>query len=176
MSPAWLRKLEQATGRSLGQAEPAREAPRQPNPADDLSPQEAIVGFMLCVFGIKDGITDEKVQYLTLLSNHHRLFWGMPSEEFEGALARMVQLFNQLGSAALIDECAAHVPRPLKPTVFALALDIVFVTEGYLHTDYQPMMEHLQDVLGIPENVANPIGNVLGIKAGVFDPGEGAEF
>jgi hypothetical protein len=131
-----------------------------------LTLQEATSGILLAVVGSDGHIADEEVAFFNLVANRHPIFRDQPGTDFRRMIDKMIGLLNREGWSALITRCGAAVPSDAKPTVFALAVDFVFA-DGSVEQAEKEVVAHLQSQLGIADDLAGAVVDVLAAKNGI---------
>ena len=88
--------------------------------AAGYSPAESVAGVLLAACG--GDITEGAAQ--ALLAVRHPIFIGQPAAEFDLAVERMRLAMQKDGPDQLLTDCCARIPQRIKPTVFALVVDL----------------------------------------------------
>ncbi|MEO6341449.1 MAG: hypothetical protein ABIO39_15510 [Caulobacteraceae bacterium] len=123
------------------------------------SPAEAVAGILLTACG-GDGTGGDA---LALLAARHPIFRDHPAAEFDRAVERMALALERDGGDMVLDACSARIPERVKPTVFALAVDLALAggdAPGRL------LIEDIRRALGIEGDQAALVVDILSVKNG----------
>jgi hypothetical protein len=127
--------------------------------AADYSPAESVAGILLTACG-GDAMGGDA---LALLGARHPMFRDRPPAEFDRALERMALALEEAGGAEVLAACSARIPERVKPTVFALAVDLA------LDSGEAPgrlLIEEIRCALGIEDAQAALMVDILSVKYG----------
>ena len=127
--------------------------------AEAYSPAESVAGILLTACGGDTTGGDA----LALLAARHPIFRDQPAAEFDRAVERMTLALEEDGGAQLLADCSAHIPERVKPTVFALAVDLALAggdAPGRL------LIEEIRRALGIEGEQAALMVDILSMKNG----------
>jgi tellurite resistance protein len=127
--------------------------------------QEAASGVILGVVASDGHISDDEVSLLNFVANRHVIFRDQPASEYNTMIDRMLAILKRDGWRRMIEKCAADLPRELKTTVFALAVDFVLI-DGNVEEEEKEFIENLRHSLEIGGSDAEAIVSVLAMKNG----------
>lgn len=128
-----------------------------------LSPQEAFAGIMLVTVAADGHISDDEAQSFVTISNRMRLFQGQSADNFNVMIDRLQGLLRKHGAQFLLDKATESLPRELKETAFAVIADLIFA-DGSVEDEEKALLEGIQGALGIPDDLAMQIVQVISIK------------
>ncbi|MFH1796095.1 MAG: tellurite resistance TerB family protein [Pseudomonadota bacterium] len=126
---------------------------------------EAASGVLLSVVASDGEISDEEVDTFSLLANRHPIFVQQSPHEFRRMIDEQFSILRKRGWEALADKASSHLPSNLRPTVFALAVDLV-LADGRVEVAEEKMIDSLRRKLGVEEEDARRIVEVLALKNG----------
>ena len=127
-----------------------------------LSPREAVVGVLVASVSA-DGLLrlEEADRFSEMVRATRWIESG--TEPIGRTTTRTLDLIARHGLTAVLSACAAAIPRELRPTTFALATDLA-LADGRLGSRESALLDELQRVLGITNELAGKITEVLLIK------------
>ena len=127
-----------------------------------LSPREAVVAVLVASVSADGLLRREEADRFSEMVRSTR--WIESGAEPIGHITtRTLGLIARHGLAAVLSACAAAIPRELRPTTFALATDLV-LADGRLGSRESTLLDELQQVLGITDQLAGKVVEVLLIK------------
>ncbi len=125
--------------------------------------QEAFAGIMLAVVAADGHISDEEVQDFNARTNRMKLFAEQSGNHFSQMIDKLFRILKKEGPSSLMQRSARSLPPDLRPTAFAVSTDLVFA-DGTVDEDEQALIGGLQNLLGIPDELAEKIVEVIHIK------------
>ena len=127
-----------------------------------VSPREAIVAVLVASVSA-DGLLrlEEADRFGEMVRATRWIESG--TEPIGRTTTRTLDLIARHGLAAVLSACAAAIPRELRATTFALATDLA-LADGRLGSRESALLDELQRVLGITNELARKITEVLFIK------------
>ncbi|QDU93650.1 tellurite resistance TerB family protein [Lignipirellula cremea] len=128
-----------------------------------LNPQEAFAGILLGASACDGHIADDEVQCLVTTLVRMKMFQRFTGPQFNQTLNKLLGFLKKKGVDALIDACAAGLPKNLDKTAFTNACDIV-LADGVVEPDEKMFIDRLRVKLGIDEPIAKAIAEVMVIK------------
>lgn len=128
-----------------------------------LTKQEAVAAVLFLTVAADGNISDEEQELFLAISNRMKLLRSQPAAEFNAMIAKIKNLLNKQGFEATLAKAAAAVPAELRETTFALSGDLVFA-DGSVEDEEMAFLEAVQHSLGIPDDLALKIVEVLQIK------------
>ena len=127
-----------------------------------LSPREAVVAVLVASVSA-DGVLrgEEADRFMEMLRATR---WIESGREPIGRMTtRTLDLIARHGRATVLTACAAAIPRELRATALALATDLT-LADGRLESRESTMLDELQRALGVADDLARKIIEVLLIK------------
>lgn len=128
-----------------------------------LTPQEAFAGILLGASACDGHIADDEVQSLIVALLRMKLYQRYTPRQFNQTLNKLHGVLKKGGVDALIDGCAATLPKELYKTAFTNACDIV-LADGVVEDDEKEFINRLRDKLKIDSTTAKSIARVMVIK------------
>lgn len=128
----------------------------------NLSPREAVVTVLVASVSA-DGLlrAEEADRFREMFRATRWIESG--AEPIGPTTTRALDLIARHGLGAVLSACAAAIPRELRATAFALATDLV-LSDGRLGSRESTLLDELQGTLGIADDLARKIIEVLLIK------------
>ena len=123
------------------------------------SPAESVAGILLTACG--GDITGGDA--LALLAARHPIFRDHSAAEFDRAVERMTIALEMDGGAQVLAACSGQIPDRVKPTVFALAVDLALAGGG---APGRLVIEDIRRALGIEGDQAALVVDILSMKNG----------
>lgn len=127
-----------------------------------LSPREAVVAVLVASASADGRLRLEEADRFTEMFRSTRWIESAP-EPIARTTTRTLNLIARHGLSAVLSACAASIPRELRATTFALATDLA-LADGRLGSSESALLDELQRVLGIDDELAGKIIEVLLIK------------
>ena len=127
--------------------------------AELYSPAESVAGILLAACGGDAAGGDA----LALLAARHPLFRDQPPAEVDRAVERMALALEEDGGARVLAACSARIPDRVKPTVFALAVDLALAGG---EAPGRVLIEDIRRALGIEGDQAALVVDILSMKNG----------
>ena len=132
----------------------------------EFNTYEAASGVLLSIVASDGDISDEEVDTFSLVANRHPIFALQSPHEFRRMIDEQFSILRKRGWEALADKASSHVPANLRPTIFALAVDLV-LADGRVEATEERLIESLRKKLGVDEGDAKRIVDVLALKNGI---------
>jgi tellurite resistance protein len=129
-------------------------------PTDDI----LLVHAMFLMAGADGNFDDEETSIMIAFANSLPEFKDTTEQEFQGMIGEAKKLVRKYENPKASVAALGQLSTPkLKQKAFLLAADIALAS-GDVDEDEDAMLESMQRVLGIDENTAQTIINVLAIK------------
>jgi uncharacterized membrane protein YebE (DUF533 family) len=128
-----------------------------------LTPQESFAGILLAASACDGHISDEEAANLTTAVGRMKLFQRVNEKEFNNVMDKLLGILKKKGPDALIDGCCESLPKELVNAAFANACNIV-LADGVVDAEEKTFIEKLRSTLGVDENIAKTIAQVMVIK------------
>ncbi len=131
--------------------------------AKKLTPQQAFAGILLAAGACDGHISDSEAENLMAAVGRMRLFQRVSDKEFSQVMNKLMGILKKNGPDGLIEGCTAALPKELANAAFANACNIV-LADGVVDSDEKEFIEKLRNKLGLDNNVAKAIAQVMVIK------------
>lgn len=128
-----------------------------------LNKREAVAAILLVVVAADGHISDEEARGFSNVVNRMQLYREQSGTDFSQMMDKLIGLLKKQGAPFVLEKAVASVPTDLRPTVFALATDMVFA-DGSVEDEEKELLENIQRALSIPDDLALKIIEVLQIK------------
>lgn len=135
----------------------------QGSEAAELDPREAFSAVMLVTVAADGHISDEEAETVINVSNRMALFKNQTANDFNQMMNKLIGLLKKHGPDTLLQRAFAGLPKELRETAFAVAADLVFA-DGSVESDEKELLETIQRAMGISDDLALKILEVLVIK------------
>jgi tellurite resistance protein len=133
------------------------------NQPPKMTPPEAFVGVVMSAVAADGVITQEEALSVITILNRMKLYKGMNEKELKSMLDRTVNTLKSQGPSPLIAAAKETLPADLRDTAFAVAADLV-LADGVVENTEKKFLEDLQKAMGVPDEVALKITEVMVIK------------
>lgn len=130
---------------------------------ETLDSKESVLGVLLATIGADGDIAPEELDSLSAVANRMGMFNTMSQQQFSTALRKVLGLLKKKGAEELMGMSTGQVPEAYRETCFALCIDIV-LADGNLDPAEEAMMTGLQKALGISDDLARKVLEVMLIK------------
>jgi hypothetical protein len=140
-------------------------ASRRSQPKHDeivLTPQEAVAGILLVTVTGHGEVSAQEEEAFIATSNRMELLRHQTATEFKAMLHKIANILSRMGPDALLASSSAALPRDLRETAFAVAVDLV--ADRPARPDERKTLKLLQKRLGVANDLAERIVEVLAIK------------
>lgn len=127
-----------------------------------LTPQEAVAGILLVTVTADGEVTPREEEAFVATSNRMELLRHQTAGEFQAMLQKIGGLLSRLGPDRLLATSSAALPRDLRETAFAVAVDLV-ADQRSLPRE-RKTLKMLEERLGVASDLADRIVEVLAIK------------
>lgn len=130
---------------------------------EKLNEAEGFAGIALCAVAADGRITEEEAISLGMNLMNRKLYQGYSDKEMRAVFNKLVSIVNDEGVNALIDKSAAVISQELKPTAFAVTTELL-LADGIMEEKEKKFLERVQKALGLPDETAMKIAEVIAIK------------
>lgn len=130
---------------------------------DKLTPAEGFTGIALCAVAADGVVTQEEVQGLGTSLARTRLFKDLNPRQVNQAFEKVMKVAKNKGPEQLLQLSSEAIPHELRPTAFAIAADLLFADSEVAESE-KKYLEHIQQSLGVPQDLAVKIVEVMGVK------------
>lgn len=128
-----------------------------------LNAEEAFAAIAIAVSAVDDSIDDVEIDNIVTYLRRMRLFREYETQHFVALFERLLRLLHQEGPEQLAELAQEALPETLRPTAFALSLDVA-LADGVITDEEKKMIQHLRITLNIDEELALKIADVMLIK------------
>jgi len=126
--------------------------------------RQAAVTVLVAAVAVDGAVAREEGLRLNAQLSSMRLYRQMPGEQMQALVDAAVELSARTPLEVLLPACAAVVPGHLRPSLFALAVDLIFV-DGEVGPRERGFVDVLQAALAVNDETAMKILEVLLIKS-----------
>lgn len=130
---------------------------------EKMDKAEGFAGLALCAIAADGVITEEEVLALSTNMMNRKLYQGYSDKQMRAIFNKLSNIAKSQGVEVLIQKSAAAIPDDLKPTVFAVATDLL-LADGIMAESEKKFLEKVQKALGISDETALKIAEVISIK------------
>jgi uncharacterized tellurite resistance protein B-like protein len=134
-----------------------------PPPAIHLSLPEAVAAVLVAAVSADGRFGVEEANRLNNILSTSRLFEQAVQAHDVEVVERALNLLTDHGVAPVLSACGAVIAPELRPTVFAIAADLV-LADGRIDGREKAFIDQLHAALGVDEQMAVKIVEVLLIK------------
>lgn len=129
----------------------------------DLTPAEAVAAITLVAVAFDGHVSTEEINSVWSTLSRMQLFRSYSSDVVARMFNKLSGLLKRVGAEAILQLAKESLPYELRPTVFAIATDLV-LADGSIVSEEEQLLEHLYMLLEIPHNTAIQIIQVMMIK------------
>ncbi|EAW36838.1 hypothetical protein L8106_26792 [Lyngbya sp. PCC 8106] len=129
----------------------------------ELTPAEAFAAIALTAVAADGIITDSESQIIKSTLARMDLFGEYTAENKTKMIQRLLEQIENQGYEPLMQSAITKLPANLKDTAFAVATDII-LSDGDLADEEEELLNALYNALGISEEMATKIIDVMLIK------------
>jgi uncharacterized tellurite resistance protein B-like protein len=129
----------------------------------ELTPAEAFAAIALTAVAADGIITDSESQIIKSTLARMDLFGEYTAENKTQMIQRLLEQIEKHGYEPLMQSAITKLPANLKDTAFAVATDII-LSDGDLADEEEELLNALYNALGISEDMATKIIDVMLIK------------
>jgi hypothetical protein len=135
----------------------------QPRSLEMLSPAEAFAALTLSAIAVDGYLADEEIDGLINALQRMHLFKSYSAEVMRRMLQKLFGILRREGQATLFHSAKISLPHELQEPAFAIATDLI-LADGVVTAEEQDFLVRLHSALGIPEETAAKITEVMMIK------------
>ena len=125
--------------------------------------QEAFAGILLGASACDGHIAEEEVGGLVTALLRMKLYHRFTDKQFNQMLNKLHGIVKRKGVDVLLDGCCKVLPKDLHRTAFANACDII-LADGIVEQDEKVFIDKLRTALGIDNDAAKTIAEVMIVK------------
>ena len=138
-------------------------APTEQASAKDLSPQEAVVALLTASARADGLVSAHQANGIEHIVAGMQLFRGHSHEELQKVFATAAERIKEHGVPSVVQAAAAIVPKELRATTFAVAIDLM-LSAGRLSPKEEGFADELRTLLNVERDTAARIIDVLLMK------------
>lgn len=128
-----------------------------------FTPQESFAAIALSMARVDGRVTHSEWERVVNYIRRLRIYDKFTAQDYDKMFDRLCSALQENGAEALVKASKHHLPKDLKLTAFACAVDIAMV-DGYWDEEEKELISKMADILEIPECVAVSFIEVLMIK------------
>jgi tellurite resistance protein len=128
-----------------------------------LTAQESFIGVAMTAIAADGSITPEEAQGVSAALFRMKMFKGMSERQMKEMFDRVIGVMKKQGAGAIIASAAETLNPEMKETAFAIAADLA-LADGTIEDEEKKYLEELQKALGVKDDLALKIAEVLVIK------------
>ncbi|HEV8360059.1 MAG TPA: tellurite resistance TerB family protein [Candidatus Thermoplasmatota archaeon] len=132
-----------------------------PGSEDHFTAAQGVAGVVLYAVIADEVATDEEMDGLRTMLGRMDLF--RDPAQIDVSLRKALRIAKARGDEGMLALAATGVPANLRATAFALAVDLVMADKD-VSDEEEACIERIQAALGVPDDVAHKIVEVLVIK------------
>ncbi len=127
---------------------------------EELSAEEAVLAIAFVTMFADDEVSLEENEALNNVMSNLGLYDNYSVNEVNELLDKLTRIYNDEGAGILLNTAVAALPEEMLGTAFATAVGTLFI-DGELPEEEEEFVSGLQQVLGIPDDVAEEIINAV---------------
>jgi tellurite resistance protein len=128
-----------------------------------LTKEEAFVAVSLASVAADGIITDEEARGLMVQLYRMKMFSGYNNNQMSSIFNKLINIIKKQGIEALVTMSKDSLPEDMRACAFAVATDLA-LADGDVAEEEKKLLTKIQQVLGIPEEEAVKIIEVMMIK------------
>lgn len=128
-----------------------------------LTAQDAFAAIALISIASDGELAPEENIAMAQALSRMKLYEGWSKEQYAALFKRITTVLRRIGMTGLLGEAAKSITPELKETAFAVASDLT-LADGAVEETERTFLKHLQETLGIAEDRAAKIIEVMVIK------------
>lgn len=132
------------------------------NSSAETEMKEVFLGILLLTAASDGHVANEEADAIMVASHRMKLFRDLSEAQFDSMLDR-IQGQLKRDPKAIIAKAKTALPKELQEAAFAMAADLTFA-DGRLREREKELLLSLQAALGIPDDLAARIVEVMSIK------------
>jgi tellurite resistance protein len=128
-----------------------------------LNKEEAFAAIPLATIAADGNISEEEVLGIITALTRMKLFANHDAKKMNSMFNKLIGVIKRQGVDALVTSSKETLPPELRETVFAVSADLA-LADGILEKAEKDILTKIQQTLGVPEDVAIKIIEVILIK------------
>jgi tellurite resistance protein len=137
--------------------------PTEQASAKDLSTQEAFVALLIASARADRSVSAHEANRIEHVAAAMKLFRGQSHESLQKVFATAAERINEHGIPSVVQAAAAIIPKELRATTFAVAIDLM-LSDGQLSPTEEGVADELRTLLNVERDRAAKIVDVLLVK------------
>jgi uncharacterized tellurite resistance protein B-like protein len=137
--------------------------PTEQSTAQELSPQEALVSLLIASARADGSVSAQEANSIENIVAGMQLFSAHRGEGLQKVFAAASERIREHGAPSVVQAATAIVPKELRATAFALAIDLM-LSDGRLSPQEERFADDLRTLLSIEHDTATRIIDVLRTK------------
>lgn len=130
---------------------------------EKLEKEEAFAAISLAAIAADGYISDEEAQSIAVDLTKRKFFEKYNAKQINSMFQKLIKIIKNQGIEALVEKSRESLPSDLRETAFAVAIDLA-LADGYLDKSEKDVLSRIQQHLGISDDVATKIIDVILIK------------
>lgn len=131
--------------------------------AEGMSPEEALVSLLIASARADGSVSAHEANTIEHVIAGMKLFRGHGGERLQRVSAAAVERIKEHGLPSVVQAAAVIVPKELRATAFALAIDLM-LSDGRLSPEEEGFADDLRTLLNVDRDAATRIIDVLRTK------------
>ncbi len=131
--------------------------------SETLTKEEGFVAVLLCTLASDGNVADEELQALFTICGRTKLLGGQSPDRWKSMFKKIMGQLQKHGLAKVLADACQVLPKELRETAFALAVDMVFA-DGSVEAGERKLIELLQKELQISDVLALKVVEVIELK------------
>ena len=128
-----------------------------------LNEAESFAGIIIAAVASDQTLSEEELKFMPVLFSRMRLFRDWSTAQYDELFNKLFQVLKHQGFAAFLNICISSLPKKLRQTAFAVAVDIV-LADSTVNREEKDFLYELQKKLGLDTRLATKIIEVISIK------------
>jgi tellurite resistance protein len=137
----------------------------------NLTKEEAFVGIILSSVAVDEVINKEELMVVSQTIGRMQAFRRFHPQQVVNMLNNFLQIIKREGVGNIVNSAKNTLNKEMRETAFALAIDII-LADGVVEQKEKEFLESLQEILGLSNELATKIVEVMIIK----NKGAGEDF
>ncbi len=130
---------------------------------ETLSPAEGFAAITLAAVAWDGHLSEEESRYLSSKLSRMKLFRSYPHDVMGRMFEKLLGILRREGFNSLFEVAKASLSEELREAAFATATDLILL-DGVAAEDEQNFLKDLYQALGVPNQIATQIVEVMLIK------------
>jgi len=132
-------------------------------PMPDVDERDLFCAVLIATIDADGRVQQEEADQFFAAIGRMAMFRGQSEQERTEMVDRVTRLVNKFGTRAVFSRASEVLSEGMKETVFANAVDIA-LADGVVELTEKELLNRAQQILGIPDDLAQKIVDVLLIR------------